>query len=1449
MPEVLAEHLERKKYYFNELKSLLKLVEEWSTCEADSQPLGFWAVLVENGMSHHSLVALLYAFLCSCNKSSSVSYKMASSVIASNIYILINQISGSGAYKIFHPLLFQKTVDILQCWPAKGNPKGKRKHAKKTNQVAGRQRKARRVNGQRSANETTSEDDSEDDDSEDSDCGSRFFDKEKITLEIRDSMIKLIRDLTRYLQSKSLKDSKDTMDHVVSLLVDLTRIEPSVVELFENIQTNSRSILKNSLNELVYKALEVIALPLQGDVGQNLRQIFRHLILNIMSTYKNASSTSGATISQEKQIVRDNAIDFVRHTVHKYEELALPAVRVLVQHLCMKVPDQAEFRNSVGKAITAILQSFPNDSLTDILSWITKYSKNSKIGYRVFALDLILKLLTDSTDGNGESRARFSHLELLRLVVARCSDRAPTVRAKALCHLAQCICSENDAITAAVKKLLTMTLTNGSMEEHSSSGLAVQEDFNVSEMIRRRVSDGKVLVRKAAIQVLESIIRMNSDALCKQDLETLHDRTMDPALSVRKQAMVSMTALLTENPESELLHGVWLDAILPLVMDRETTAQEKCLSILEEIILQNIVQERGSQNCDQVLTWNLLKLIAGISGQEMRHYFQKVCYHWAKQGKFTPAKVKAILSHTGSTNASAAWLLLSEISAFKPKLDHKKIIECFNEYTSQGNEELLCRVLKVIKNVAGDIPVNVKENLTVKLQEQLATFKCSPDVIVANMNALFKLCESLSEGDKQIDKWCGDLLKTSESYLSSVVFNPDSGDQVDEEAIVKHLFTIGEVALLCPGNTNKRLYLLVQSMIITPSQEKASANTAPVSLQRCSVSLTPTVKAHAFITLGKLCLQNETLAKDCIAALTKELEASEDPAVRNNITVVLCDLCVRYTNLVDRYIPNIARGLRDNEPLIRKQTLILLTHLLQEDYVKWKGSLFFRFITALVDEDIEIRKFADFCLVHLLLSRHPGMFHQHFIESIFHFNCFDRHKVYNQFHQTKKERELFSLKGEAKASKRMTIYKFLLDHTTDEQRFNLTGKLCQEVLGCFTDGIIELSEDSKPILKDALAILCSKNIKLSSTQVHAAEEFADEGDEAGAAMATARTKFLTQVLKKNMIENIVPIIIELKNLLEKQRSPLLKDLMLCLKEIMKDYRTEVQDVLSADRQLANEIEFDLRKFEEEQKALEKQQRERARSSSPANAAPPQRNSSLNAVGSPTRKEDFVTPQLRTPGGSVVPSASDSAPVNAPSTPKSAGRRQSLATTALMNSARKAIESAKNITAARSRLGSAGTPQTVVRTAQKSRKEAGETPKTRLDASTENGHAEPEADVKISAMKSFTTRRVNRVASTPEGDKTNISRISFLATPLSPIVNLIPVDIPRNSKGLKTKTRTEDKSEILCLPSPTQPGPKPRTWNITSPVRQESNPRKPARTSYRAKQADNSIANRTRSSRK
>lgn len=56
---------------------------------------------------------------------------------------------------------------------------------------------------------------------------------------------------------------------------------------------------------------------------------------------------------------------------------------------------------------------------------------------------------------------------------------------------------------------------------------------------------------------------------------------------------------------------------------------------------------------------------------------------------------------------------------------------------------------------------------------------------------------------------------------------------------------------------------------------------------------------------------------------------SPDVAVRNNSAIVLCDLCVRFTSMGDRYVPNISLCLRDPHPFIRKQTLILLTNLLQ----------------------------------------------------------------------------------------------------------------------------------------------------------------------------------------------------------------------------------------------------------------------------------------------------------------------------------------------------------------------------------------------------------------------------------------------------------------------------------------------------------------------------------------
>lgn len=93
--------------------------------------------------------------------------------------------------------------------------------------------------------------------------------------------------------------------------------------------------------------------------------------------------------------------------------------------------------------------------------------------------------------------------------------------------------------------------------------------------------------------------------------------------------------------------------------------------------------------------------------------------------------------------------------------------------------------------------------------------------------------------------------------------------------------------------------------------------------------LLPSPLWHCLLPLGKLCLQHENLVQKYLPVFARELEVGTEVAVRNNVVVILCDLCVRYTNIVDLYIPNISACLRDDVAVIREQTLIMLTNLLQ----------------------------------------------------------------------------------------------------------------------------------------------------------------------------------------------------------------------------------------------------------------------------------------------------------------------------------------------------------------------------------------------------------------------------------------------------------------------------------------------------------------------------------------
>ena len=66
---------------------------------------------------------------------------------------------------------------------------------------------------------------------------------------------------------------------------------------------------------------------------------------------------------------------------------------------------------------------------------------------------------------------------------------------------------------------------------------------------------------------------------------------------------------------------------------------------------------------------------------------------------------------------------------------------------------------------------------------------------------------------------------------------------------------------------------------------------------QCAFTPTTKLQALSVITLAKMCLQNEDMAKRVVPAFGHLLDTTKDAALKNNIMYALSDMCVRYASL------------------------------------------------------------------------------------------------------------------------------------------------------------------------------------------------------------------------------------------------------------------------------------------------------------------------------------------------------------------------------------------------------------------------------------------------------------------------------------------------------------------------------------------------------------------------
>ena len=434
-------------------------------------------------------------------------------------------------------------------------------------------------------------------------------------------------------------------------------------------------------------------------------------------------------------------------------------------------------------------------------------------------------------------------------------------------------------------------------DNRNSEGLFRIDKLELLSLLRKRIVDDKSGVRKSSLQVYQIFGCLEENLIQETDVCLIVERCLDSAVSIRKEAMNCICTLVGKYPEDKSICIAWCHAVLPLVMDPESTVQNKCLDYFDSIIFRDLLANKENAMC-----WNILQYIQS----ESYRYVEKLFLLLSREKKLTKNVIKCIESCISIPQLSkSCWLLLSFIAPYCFNyIDHEIVVEKWEDIKYSTKEELIQQqqqILSVLESISVNISTKVAKKLAEELFERLKRFDASCPLIQSMIRALVRLTSS---DTSHLEEWSSELLSICDQQLSSYLLPQTSILQntlfgtVSSDSIIRYLFTIGELSQINSCTIPSRTVTLIQALTSSTMSSDNSSSSFNISMNNSfnsslSISSNSGIRAYAFITLGKLCLEDQQLAKKCIPALARELQTSDSPVVRNNIIVILCDLCIK----------------------------------------------------------------------------------------------------------------------------------------------------------------------------------------------------------------------------------------------------------------------------------------------------------------------------------------------------------------------------------------------------------------------------------------------------------------------------------------------------------------------------------------------------------------------------
>ncbi|XP_058107000.1 condensin-1 complex subunit CAP-D2 [Magnolia sinica] len=132
----------------------------------------------------------------------------------------------------------------------------------------------------------------------------------------------------------------------------------------------------------------------------------------------------------------------------------------------------------------------------------------------------------------------------------------------------------------------------------------------------------------------------------------------------------------------------------------------------------------------------------------------------------------------------------------------------------------------------------------------------------------------------------------------------------------------------------------------------------------CLMQKFPELQASGMLALCRLMIIDANFCEANLQLLFTVVESAPNETVRSNCTIALGDLAVRYPNLLEPWTENVYARLRDPSISVRKNAVLVLSHLILNDMMKVKGYIN-EMAIRLEDEDERISSLAKLFFLEL----------------------------------------------------------------------------------------------------------------------------------------------------------------------------------------------------------------------------------------------------------------------------------------------------------------------------------------------------------------------------------------------------------------------------------------------------------------------------------------------------